>query len=117
MFSRQPVPKSAANSGSSVISHQSSVTIYPNPTSRISNFKFQVSSFQHITVKIYDLHGREVATVIDQQLPAGEHVVRFDASHLPSGVYIYRTLVESTCHPDPPTGGEGPAVGKLIIIE
>jgi hypothetical protein len=41
-------------------------------------------------LKIYDLHGVEVATVIDEALPAGEHTVSFDLSSLPAGVYVYK---------------------------
>jgi hypothetical protein len=67
-----------------------SISAYPNPTSGVSSFGFRVSSSGKVTLRIYDLHGREVAMVIDRQLPVGEHTVSFDASHLPSGVYIYR---------------------------
>ena len=64
-----------------------------------------VPGSEHVTLKIYDLHGREVATVVDRQLQAGEHTVSFDASLLPSGVYIYRQLA---------VGNRQLAVGKLI---
>jgi len=43
-----------------------------------------------VTLKVYDLSGREVATLIDEIKPAGEHHAVFQAEHLPSGVYIYR---------------------------
>ena len=90
------------------------ISIYPNPTRGVSSFEFRVPCSGNVTIKIYDLQGREVATVVDDVMPAGEHVVRFDVSALPAGVYIWRTSVESTCHPDPPSGGEGSAGGKLI---
>jgi hypothetical protein len=54
----------------------------------VSSFRFQVSSSEYFTLKIYDLHGREVATVVDRVFPAGEHEVRFDASGLPAGIYV-----------------------------
>ncbi|MCB0313067.1 MAG: T9SS type A sorting domain-containing protein, partial [Calditrichaeota bacterium] len=41
----------------------------------------------------YDMLGRKVATLVDGQLPAGSHALRWDASGLPSGVYIYRLQV------------------------
>jgi predicted GH43/DUF377 family glycosyl hydrolase len=99
---------------SAVGSQQSAVRVWPNPTSGSSQFAVHSSQSEHVTIKIYDLHGREVATVVDQQLPAGEHTVNYDASHLPPGVYICRKSAVSTCHPE---RSEGPAVGKLIIIE
>ena len=44
-------------------------------------------------MKLYDLHGREVATVVDRVMPAGEHVVSFDASGLPAGIYFCRASI------------------------
>jgi hypothetical protein len=107
---------------SAVNSQQSAVIVFPNPTSRVSSFGFRVSGSGNVTLKIYDLHGREVATVVDRELPPGEHTVSFDASGLPAGIYIYRMLVESTCHPERSEGqsarlrsaSDGQAVGKLI---
>jgi hypothetical protein len=69
---------------------ENGITLYPNPTHGVSSFRFRVTNVEHITLKIYDLNGREVATVIDEEMPAGEHLVRFDAGSLPSGVYVYR---------------------------
>jgi hypothetical protein len=77
---------------SAVSSQQSAVRVYPNPTRGISDFRLLVYDFGRVTLKIYDLHGREVATVVDEVLPAGEHTVRFDAGSLQPGVYIYRKL-------------------------
>jgi hypothetical protein len=51
---------------------------------------FQLPVSSHVTLKVFDVNGREVATLVDGELRSGEHVVVFDASHLPSGVYIYR---------------------------
>jgi photosystem II stability/assembly factor-like uncharacterized protein len=67
-----------------------SISVYPNPTSGSSRFTVPSSRLEHITVKIYDLQGREVATVLDRVMPAGEHTVMFDAGQLPPGVYLYR---------------------------
>jgi hypothetical protein len=63
---------------------------YPNPTSGIVNCQFSTVNVQHTTIKLYNLQGREVATVVDDVLPAGEHTMRFDASLLPAGVYIIK---------------------------
>jgi hypothetical protein len=90
---------------SAVVSRQSSVKVYPNPTSGIVNCQFGIVNSQRVTIKIYDLHGRQVATVVDEVLPPGEHTVSFDATHLLSGVYIYRQLA---------AGNRQSAVGKLI---
>jgi hypothetical protein len=90
-----------------VSSSRFQVEVYPNPTSGVSSFRFQVSGSQHITLKIYDIHGREIATVVDEVMQEGEHIVRFDVSKLPAGVYIYKKL-------DNWTVGSW-TTGKLII--
>jgi hypothetical protein len=71
-------------------SRQLAVSSHPNPTSGISHFAFRISQYQYVTLKIYDVQGREVAVVIDEKLPAGEHRVSFEASGFPAGVYFYR---------------------------
>jgi len=64
------------------------IQTYPNPTGGISHFAFRISQYQWVSLKIYDLHGREVATVLDEMMPAGEHVVQYDMTGLPEGVYV-----------------------------
>ena len=66
------------------------VECFPNPTSGISHFSFFISQYQWVSMKIYDVHGREVAEVLDEKLPAGEHAVQFDVSGLPGGIYLVR---------------------------
>lgn len=81
------------------------VNCYPNPTNGVSRFAFRVSRSTHVTLKIYDLHGRGVAVVLDEALPAGEHVVHYDLSELPEGMYFVRLIA-----------GDQVATGKLIKI-
>jgi len=89
---------------SPVVSRQLSVVCYPNPTSGMVDFRFSMVDFRWISLKIYDLQGREVALMIDGMWSGGQ-VVRWDASGLPAGVYFYRLTV----------GGQRSAVsGKLV---
>jgi S-formylglutathione hydrolase FrmB len=67
----------------------STLSVYPNPTSGVSSFRLQVSGSDYVTLKIYDLQGRELAMVVDEWMPAGEHRLTFDASDLIPGVYIF----------------------------
>jgi hypothetical protein len=90
---------------SAVSSQHSSVIAYPNPAH--SSIEFLVSSidFQWISLKIYNAQGQEVATVVDEKLPEGEHTVRWDAGAMPAGIYFYRLT----------TNDQRPATGKLVL--
>ncbi len=63
---------------------------YPNPFNPETNIRFTIPHAERVTMKVYYMLGREVEVLVDEQMYAGEHTVRFDASQLPSGVYIYR---------------------------
>jgi hypothetical protein len=71
-------------------SSQFPVRSSPNPTHGSLQFSISISQDEHLTLKMYDFQGREVAVVLDQTLPAGEHTVRWDATALPAGIYYYR---------------------------
>jgi len=63
---------------------------YPNPFNPMTNIYFQLPSASFVSLKIYNLLGQEVMTLVNDKQDAGYHSVSFDASRLPSGVYIYR---------------------------
>jgi hypothetical protein len=63
---------------------------FPNPFNPTTNIRFAVPRQDLITLRVFDLLGREVVTMSLGRLDAGEHTVRFDASALASGVYVYR---------------------------
>ena len=62
---------------------------YPNPFNPATVIKFKVPSSQVVTLKVYDMLGREVSTLANDFYSAGEHEVTFNASGLASGTYIY----------------------------
>lgn len=70
--------------------HQNS----PNPLNPSTTIRFVLPVSGHITLKVFDVIGREVATMVNGMAAAGEHSVHFDASHLPSGTYFYRLQAE-----------------------
>jgi hypothetical protein len=62
---------------------------YPNPFNPRTTFEYSLPEADHVTLEIYDILGRKVETLIDEQIQAGIHRILFDASNLSSGVYFY----------------------------
>ena len=63
---------------------------YPNPFSGVTTIKFTIRKKSNFQLRIYDVLGNEVATLVDEYKPAGSYEVEWDASGLPSGVYFYQ---------------------------
>jgi Tol biopolymer transport system component len=63
---------------------------YPNPFNPSTNFEFRIANVELVDVRIFDVLGREVATLVNEVRTAGVYTVRWDASSFPSGVYYYR---------------------------
>ena len=63
---------------------------YPNPFNPVTNLEFGISELGFVSLKIYDAVGREVVTLVNENLMPGFYSVKFDASYLSSGVYFYR---------------------------
>ncbi|MEM1128523.1 MAG: lamin tail domain-containing protein [Bacteroidota bacterium] len=63
---------------------------YPNPFNPTTEIGFDLPEASEVRLVVYDVTGREVMRLVDGQLEAGQHTVRFEASTLPSGVYVYR---------------------------
>jgi len=62
---------------------------YPNPFGRATTIAYVLPTLSDVSLKLYDVHGREVKTLVDGPQDAGTHRVRFDASGLASGIYFY----------------------------
>jgi hypothetical protein len=63
---------------------------YPNPFNPTTNIRFSIPEASAVNIKVYDIIGREVATIINNNFAAGVHEVSFNAVNLNSGVYVYR---------------------------
>uniref|UniRef100_A0A7V3E8M7 T9SS type A sorting domain-containing protein n=1 Tax=Ignavibacterium album TaxID=591197 RepID=A0A7V3E8M7_9BACT len=68
---------------------------YPNPFNPTTVISWQSPVGSHQTLKVYDVLGNEVATLVNEYKEAGRHKVEFDASKLASGVYIYKLTAGS----------------------
>lgn len=63
---------------------------YPNPFNPSTNIKYRITDFEFVNLKIYDVLGNEVATLLNEYKVKGEHQVEFSASGLTSGIYFYK---------------------------
>lgn len=78
---------------------------YPNPFNPRTNFQFSNSNLQFVSLKVFDMLGREVATLVNEEMKPGTYEVTFDASNLASGTYFYK-LITTT----------GSIVRKLTLV-
>jgi len=69
---------------------------YPNPFNPSTSIAYSIPSTQHVTLRVYDLLGKEVANLVDAIQRAGTHVITWDASGVAGGVYFYRLTSGST---------------------
>lgn len=63
---------------------------YPNPFNPLTIIQFRIPNSEFVSLKVYDVIGNEVATLIDEYKPAGMHNVQFTMNNLTSGVYFYQ---------------------------
>jgi hypothetical protein len=63
---------------------------YPNPFNPSTTIKYQVPELSFVTLKVYDVLGSEIITLVNEEKPVGIYEVEFDASQLTSGIYFYR---------------------------
>lgn len=68
---------------------------YPNPFNPSTLIRFNLPRAQHVTLQVFDINGRLIATLFDGWMQAGNHALRFNASHLAGGVYFYRLSAEN----------------------
>ena len=65
---------------------------YPNPFNPNTNIKFQIAQEGLVTLKVYDILGKEVATLVNEELQPGFYNTEFDATALSSGIYFYKLI-------------------------
>ena len=69
---------------------------YPNPFNPSTNISFSIPNASQVDLEVFDVLGRRVASLVDNKLQAGSHTIRFDASKLSSGIYLYRLSTNET---------------------
>ena len=62
---------------------------YPNPFNPTTRIKFELTGYNHAKLSIYDMNGKLVQTLLNEEMPAGTHEIEWNAVDVASGVYIY----------------------------
>jgi hypothetical protein len=65
---------------------------FPNPFNPSTRITLSLPQESHVTVEVFDIVGRKVATLVNEQMGAGRHVVEFNAAEFSSGVYFYTMM-------------------------
>jgi len=84
---------------------------YPNPFNPTTQINFSLASDSKVTLKVFDIIGQEVATLLNENIAAGNHSVTFDASKLNSGVYLYKIEARGA------DGSSFTSVKKMILTK
>jgi hypothetical protein len=79
---------------------------YPNPFNPSTEIQFQLASPEKVSLKIYDVLGKQIVTLVDETRPAGVFTVHVDASRLSSGIYFYTMKA-----------GSYQAIKKMILLK
>ncbi|MFC1563887.1 T9SS type A sorting domain-containing protein [candidate division KSB1 bacterium] len=79
---------------------------FPNPFNPVTEIKYQLPKASSVTLTVYNMLGQEVARLVDTDMPAGYHSVKWDASSVASGTYIYKIAA-----------GNFTAVKKMVVIK
>jgi hypothetical protein len=84
------VASAMPRSGAAPVTEFAMAQNYPNPFNSQTTFSFAIPNAERVTLKVYDLLGREVATVIDKDLAANSYTINWSAEGLATGVYMYK---------------------------
>ena len=79
---------------------------YPNPFNPTTKIKYDLPKSGHVILKVYDILGRELTTLVNEEKPAGSYEVRFNGSNLSSGIYFYKIQA-----------GDYTSVKKMVLIK
>jgi len=67
---------------------------YPNPFNPGTKIIYQLKTKSNVTLKVFDVLGREVASLVNENQSAGKYEVQFNGNNLPSGIYFYKFITD-----------------------
>jgi hypothetical protein len=91
----QTLPKNGTGDVLASISNFELEQNYPNPFNPTTNIRFSVAEDGFVSLKVFDVLGREVKNLLNQEVAAGRYDISFDASDLTSGTYIYQLSADN----------------------
>jgi len=80
---------------------------YPNPFNPSTIIRFQIKDLRFVSLKVYDILGKEVATLVNEKLNQGVYETQFSNNQLPSGVYFYKLSIDDLQY----------AVKKMVLLK
>ncbi len=73
-----------------LIPNQPVVEVYPNPFTEIATFEYQLENPEKVKLRLFDVSGRQVDILLNEQQLGGTHIINWDASGIPAGIYYYQ---------------------------
>jgi hypothetical protein len=98
----------SSSSSNKVIVYQNQ----PNPFERTTAIRYKLSAFSRVVLKVFDVFGIEIITLLDSEMPPGSYEVPFDASGLHGGIYFYRLTASL-----PGAGGTFSETRKMVLLK
>jgi hypothetical protein len=86
---------------------------FPNPFNPSTRINYQLPEISFVALKIYDVLGNEIATLVNEEKPVGEYEVEFDGKGLPSGIYFYQLRV----YPAGSGAGNFVETKKMVLLK
>ncbi|HMQ69936.1 MAG TPA: T9SS type A sorting domain-containing protein, partial [Ignavibacteria bacterium] len=83
---------------------------YPNPFNPVTKISYEIPYDSKVSLKIFDISGREIRTLVDEYKAAGYYTIDLNASGLASGIYFYRISAEGN-------GNSFTAVKKMMVLK
>ncbi len=103
---RDDTPDSGIDNEPLPVPSQFTLENYPNPFNPITTISYSTPKHAHVSLIVYDILGREIIKLVNEQQEANQYQIRFDASRMSSGVYFYRLRV----------GGIVVATRKMLLV-